>query len=137
MRLDNGLVIEESDLTEKFIRSGGPGGQNVNKVATAVELRYDIANARLDESIKERLLARKDRRITDEGVLIIQAQRFRTQDRNRADARERLKSFLENALKPVKPRVATKPTRASKQRRLDEKRQRGETKTLRRGKDWD
>ena len=137
MRLDNGLVIEESDLTEKFIRSGGPGGQNVNKVATAVELRYDIANARLDESIKERLLARKDRRITDEGVLIIQAQRFRTQDRNRADARERFKSFLENALKPVKPRVATKPTRASKQRRLDEKRQRGETKTLRRGKDWD
>lgn len=138
MRLENGIVIDESEFTEKFIRSSGPGGQNVNKVASAVELRFDIAgSASLDDAVKARLLARRDRRLTADGVLVLQAQRFRTQDRNREDARERLRTFLENALKPVKKRVPTKPSRGAKERRLEQKRQRGETKAQRSSKDWD
>lgn len=138
MRLSNGIVIDESELDEQFIRSSGPGGQNVNKVATAVELRFDIARSRsLDDSVRELLLARRDRRMTQDGVLVIQARRFRTQDRNRQDARDRLAAVIEQALLPVTPRVATKPTRASKTRRLDAKRQRGVIKSRRSVRDWD
>ena len=133
------LNIDDDELIERFVRSAGPGGQNVNKVSTAVELRFDVAGSpSLTEPVRERLLARRDRRMTNDGVLVLNAQRFRTQDRNRQDARERLAAFIEASLHPPKPRVATRPTRASKERRLDAKRERS---TIKRGRtsghDWD
>ena len=132
------LSIPDSELVERFVRSSGPGGQNVNKVATAAELRFDIATSpSLPESLRERLLARRDRRITDEGVLVISAQRFRTQDRNREDARERLAAFIAAGLEVAAPRIATRPTRASKERRLSGKRERGTIKRDRTRRDWD
>ena len=132
------IRIPDSELVERFVRSAGPGGQNVNKVATAVELRFDIANSpSLPEPVRERLLARRDRRVTGDGVLVLSAQRFRTQDRNRQDARERLGHFIEAGLHAPTPRVATRPTRASKQRRLDAKRERSTIKRGRTGRHWD
>ena len=138
MRLTNGALIDESELVERFIRSSGPGGQNVNKVSTAVELRFDVTNAKmLDEATKEKILAKRDRRISNDGVVVISAQRFRSQDRNREDARERLLAFLNGALVVQKARVATKPTKASKARRLQAKRERSDTKTRRTKTNWD
>ena len=132
------LSIPETELVERFVRSSGPGGQNVNKVATAVELRFDIAaSPSVPDAIRERLLARRDRRVTADGVLVIAAQRFRTQERNREDARDRLARFLEAGLHVPRPRVATKPSRASQRRRVDEKRGRGQLKKARVVRDWD
>jgi ribosome-associated protein len=132
------LAIPEDELVERFVRSSGPGGQNVNKVATAVELRFDIAaSAALPEAVRERLLAKRDRRVTGEGVLVLNAQRFRTQERNREDARERLAAFIAGGLKAPTPRVATRPSRAAKQRRLDAKRERSTIKQSRGRRDWD
>ena len=132
------LPIPDAELIERFVRASGPGGQNVNKVATAVELRFDVARSpSLSEAVRERLLAKRDRRMTDDGVFVINAQRFRTQERNRQDARERLHAFVEAGLHAPKPRVATRPSRASKERRLDAKRRSSTIKRGRASRDWD
>ncbi|MBS0439531.1 MAG: aminoacyl-tRNA hydrolase [Proteobacteria bacterium] len=131
------LKIPESELSESFIRASGPGGQNVNKVASAVELRFDVASSpSLPEPVRARLLARRDRRLTADGVLVIQANRFRDQGKNREDARARLTDIIRAALHVPKKRVATKPTRASKERRIASKKKRAQHK-LTRAKSWD
>lgn len=136
MRVTRSIVINETELVERFIHASGPGGQNVNKVATAVELRYDVLrSSALSDSVRARLVALAGKKISGDGVLVIAAQRFRSQARNRADARQRLAELIRAAATPPRTRHATKPTRASKRRRLDDKRRRGELKRERRGND--
>ncbi|HEU4664866.1 MAG TPA: alternative ribosome rescue aminoacyl-tRNA hydrolase ArfB [Dokdonella sp.] len=136
LEIDARLAIPDDELVERFVRSAGPGGQNVNKVASAVELRFDVRSSpSLSEPLRERLLARRDRRLTDDGVLVIQANRFRDQAKNRDDARERLAEVIRAALVVPKKRIATKPSRASQQRRIDAKKTRSTIKRSR-GRDW-
>lgn len=132
LTISRSVSIPESELVEHFLRADGPGGQHVNRTESAVELRFDVAaSPSLPEPLRARLLARRDRRLTDAGVLVIQGRRFRDQARNREDVRERLVALLRAALVVPKKRVATKPTRASKERRLVGKQQRGRLKQSR------
>jgi ribosome-associated protein len=127
------LVIDERELEERFIRASGPGGQNVNKVATAVQIRFDVRRSpSLPEAVRERLLRIAGSRVSAEGILTIEARRFRTQERNREDARERLVTLIRRAAEAPKPRHATRPTAGSQVRRLESKRHRGELKASRR-----
>ena len=137
MQAGDSIEIPEDELVERFVRAAGPGGQNVNKVASAVELRFDVVNSRaLPDPVRARLLARSDRRLTADGVLVIQANRFRDQAKNRADARDRLAALIVAASHVPKRRIATKPTRASKERRIESKKNRS---TIKRGRNarWD
>jgi len=125
--VNHAIAIAGQELEEHFIRSSGPGGQNVNKVASAVQLRFDVLNsASLSEPVRTALLAIAS--VTRDGVLVITAQRFREQDKNRADARARLAEIIRRAAIPRKPRRATKVPRASRQKRLDNKKRRGDIK---------
>ena len=130
--LSNGLMLDATEFQFNFVRASGPGGQNVNKVASAVELRWDLRKSiYLPVGVRLRLEALAGSKVTDDGVLIIQAQRHRTQERNRADAVERVMALCEQALYPPKPRKKTKPTKGSKRRRLDGKKRHSDKKRLR------
>ena len=134
-RVTDTIAVDDSELSESFVRSSGPGGQNVNKVSSAVQLRFDVRRSpSLPNDVALRLMRLAGKRLTKEGVIVIIAQQYRTQERNRADARERLFDLIRQAaVKPV-PRRATKPPKAEKRRRLEAKKHRAGIKSLRRGK---
>jgi len=130
------IKIDERELEIDFIRASGPGGQNVNKVATAAQLRFDVHASSLPEDVKARLIHLAGKRITSEGVLLFEAKRFRTQEQNREDAVQRFIELIRKSLVRPKARKKTKPTAASKEERLKEKKRKGEIKKMRQSKDW-
>lgn len=131
LQITSNVAIPAEEIELSAIRSQGAGGQNVNKVASAIHLRFDIAASSLPDFYKTRLLESKDSRISKEGVLIIKAQQFRTQEKNKEDALQRLREFILAATRVQKTRYATKPSKSAKQKRMDEKNQRGKIKSLR------
>jgi ribosome-associated protein len=132
--VNDNIVIDEREIEERFVRASGPGGQNVNKLATAVQLRFDaMGSPNIDEATKARLKRRAGGRMTADGVIVILAQRFRTQEANRRDARNRLAALVTAAAVPPKPRRPTRPTLGARKRRLEDKKRRGQIKALRGG----
>lgn len=132
IRVTDHIALDESEIREDFIRASGPGGQNVNKVATAVQLRFNAAESpSLPDDVRARLMRLAGKRLTEAGEIIIEAKRYRTQEQNREDALNRLVALIQKATERPKPRKKTRPTRASQQRRIEGKRIRGDTKRLR------
>ena len=133
MAIDDDIQVDEAELEESFVRASGPGGQNVNKLSSAVQLRFDLRNSRsLPEAVRGRLARLAGNRLTREGVIVIIAQRFRTQERNRQDARDRLGALIRRALPEPTPRRPTRPTAAARRERLEAKARRGAVKRSRR-----
>jgi len=131
------LKIDEHELQFECIRASGPGGQNVNKVATAVQLRFDVRAASLPEDVKNRLVSIAGKRVTNEGILVIEARKFRTQEKNRDDAIQRVIELVRKAAVKPKPRRKTKPSQASMEKRLKAKKERGEIKKIRQSKSYE
>jgi len=135
LQINSDIVLQDEELEWQAIRAQGAGGQNVNKVSSAFHLRFDIPSSSLPDAVKQRLLETRDQRISNEGILVIKAQRFRTQEKNRADAIERLRELIVSATRVEKKRRPTKPSRSSQRKRMDSKTRRGQTKRLRRSVD--
>jgi ribosome-associated protein len=134
IRITDTIAIDEREIDESFVRASGPGGQNVNKLSTAVQLRFDVwRSPALSGAVKRRLQTLAGRRLTKDGVLVISAQRHRTQERNRQDALQRLTDLIRDAATPPRPRRPTRPPHASRRKRLEAKKRRSATKNLRRG----
>jgi ribosome-associated protein len=137
IRITDAIAIEERELDERFVRASGPGGQNVNKVATAVELRFDVAASSLPAEIKQRLIAQAGKRMTAEGVLLIDSREHRTQLQNRDAARARLIALIQHAARRPKTRRKTRPGKAAREKRLESKKRRSDIKHTRRKSSWE